>query len=325
MSKELSNSINSTAVGYFANEVSKFMRTMPDIMSDSEARRLTTSLVIKASSSLEEAKIPWNKVDQPKFVNDAIRIVTMNLDAGNNEAYAIPYNNPKTGKVDLQCMPSAKGLKKIVELYSVKPIRDFREFVIKEGDIFKVSHTPIGDSWEYDEDVFGSGKTRGYVTIVTYEDDVCNVMTHSKADIEKRRQASKAPNSPAWKNWYDEMALAKATRRHCGKITTKMPSAIQDAFDAVDDAEAEQVTKDVTPPTIGIDMGHPAGDQIVQEPQEAQEPIPDNEPATESPVTVQAHESKSNPERLSLDTEAESAPVPDDAPGYNPNDTSWME
>jgi len=283
---EVRKAINSTAVGYFSNEVSKFLRTMPEVISDSEGRRLTMALVIRANAALEEAQLPWSKVDAKKFINDITRVVTMGLDAGNNEAYAIPYKNPKTGKIDMQCMASAKGLQKLVMLYSVKPLFDFRSFVIKEGDSFRVTHTSAGDVWEYDEDVFGEGKTRGYVTIAIYEDTNCNVMTHTKGDIEKRRQASKAPNSPAWTKWYDEMALAKAVRRHCNKIPIRMPSEVRAAFDAIDDEEAEQITKDATPPVIALESGPPA------EPEEQ-------------------------------DDHVEQDPGPD-APFLDPNDTSWM-
>ena len=338
MSNEIAvqKSVNNTVVGYFANEVSKFVRTMPGIISDSEGRRLTMALVIKASSALEEAQLPWNKVDTKKFINDITRLVTMGLDAGNNEAYAIPYKNPKLGKIEMQCMPSAKGLQKLVELFAIKPIFDFRSFVIKEGDTFKVTHTSAGDAWEYEEDVFGTGKTRGYVTIVIYEDGNCNVMTHSKADIEKRRAASKAPNSPAWTKWYDEMALAKAVRRHCNKIAIRMPSEVQAAFDAIDEDEAEQITKDATPPTIALEAG-PAIMQTEEayssdlddepEPEEA-EPVAESEPAPPPPPAeppkLKPQTTKPKPAQLPI--EQPLAPAPQDqGPFLDPNDTSWMQ
>lgn len=337
MSNEIAvkQAVNNTVIGYFANEVSKFVRTMPDLISDSEARRLTMALVIRASSALEEAQLPWNKVDTKKFVNDTVRLVTMSLDAGNNEAYAIPYKNPKTGKVDLQCMASAKGLLKLVELHSIKPIRDFRTFVIKDGDTFRVTHTSLGDAWEYEEDVFGTGKTRGYVTIVIFQDDTCNVMTHSKADIEKRRAASKAPNSPAWTKWYDEMAMAKAIRRHCNKISIKMPSAVQSAFEALDDEESEQVTKDATPPIISLEAGptilpaeetHMSAEPVIEPDPEEPEPLADPEPVPPpkpaEPPKLKPQAAKAKPAQLPLKQPA-SDPGPAD-PGYDPNDTSWM-
>lgn len=352
MSNEIAvqQAINNTVTGYFTNEVAKFIRTMPGIMSDAEGRRLTMSLVIKASGALEEAQLDWKNVDAKKFVNDAVRLVTMGLDAGNNEAYAIPYKNPKTGKIDLQCMASAKGLQKLVMLYSIKPIFDFRGFTIKEGDTFKVTHTSAGDAWEYEEDVFGTGKTRGYVTIVIYEDGNCNVMTHSKADIEKRRSASKAPNSPAWNKWYDEMAMAKATRRHCNKVAIRMPNEVRAAFDALDEDEAEQATRDVTPPMIALDTGTvvaqaPAADPDPDdETSEAEQAKPVMDAAPEQPVgrekpahapqqpaaapaeppRVKQPTSAPKPAQLPLEQVSTDPGPADPGPEYNPHDTSWM-
>lgn len=343
-------SINNTVVGYFSNEVSKYIRSMPGIISDSEGRRLAISLVIKASAGLEESRIDWKSVDTKKFINDLVRICVMGLDAGNNEAYTIPYKNAKSGKVDLQCMPSAKGINKLVLQYAVRPVDDVRSFVIKEGDKFTVVHKSNGDTWEYEEDVFGTGKTRGYVTIVVYEDGACFVMTHSKEDIEKRRKASKAPDSPAWTKWYDEMAIAKAVRRHCNKVAIKMPSTVQDAFDAMDDEQVEQQTKDVTPPTISLNSGpestqeeaqnEPEQDQEddtaeadypefteSEKPQEAVKPAPATkkpEPQSQpAPAVKTAPQKPQKPEQVQLGQEPSVAPAPE-PPYYDPNDTSWM-
>lgn len=48
-------------------------------------------------------------------------------------------------------------------------------------------------------------------------------------EIEQVRAQSKAPNSPAWTNWYDEMAKAKVTKRNFKYLATEslLNSAIQ--------------------------------------------------------------------------------------------------
>jgi len=339
--------IDKTAVGYFMEQVSKFIRTMPEIISDSEGRRLTAALVIKANAALEENHISWKDINQPKFVNDTIRLVTMGLDAGNNEAYPIPYKNNKTGKIDMQCTPSAKGIKKLAELYSVRSIKPILEYVIKDGDKFTLTHTPNGDKWEYDEDVFGTGKTKGYVTIVIYADDnSAFVMTHSKEDIEKRRAASRSPDSPAWKNWYDEMALAKAIRRHCNRLSIRLPAHIKKAFDELEEEDAEQETKDVTPPTIPLPQGpiSPPEQPIQPETKPATPPAePPSQPApppsapeqpapppAPAPATKTEVKGKPAQQPLPVQIPLESPPpCPLAEPQYppilgDPNDTSWM-
>ena len=256
---------------YFMEKVAEQVDTLPDVIGSGEAKRLTANLVIRGNSALEECGADWSKVDAAKFMMDCVRMVTLGLDAGNNECYAIPYNNKKSGKVELQCSPSAKGYQKLALLYSVgKKIIDFSCFTIKEGDTFTVKRTPGNDIWTYEEDVFGSGKRKGYVTIVTYEDGTSKIMTHSLEDIEKRRNASKAPNSPAWTKWYDEMAQAKAIRRHATRISIKLPDGAGKALKEMEDQAAEQEMKDVTPETIALpEMENNSGENV-----EAQEEAP---------------------------------------------------
>jgi len=267
----------------FADSVNASVSKMGNPISTGEARRLTINLVTKANSALEMQSMDWNKVDGNKFAVDALRIVTLGLDAANNEAYAIPYKNNKTGLVELQCSPSAWGLKKLVMQYSLgKQIEDVKAFVIREGDTFTVRHTPTDDVWTWEEDVFGSGKVKGYVTILINEDGTSNVMTHSKADIDKRRAASKASNSPAWTKWYDEMAIAKAVRRHCSKIAIKLPDDKASALDALDNPDqmdaTERRVKDVTereanqvPLSIEAEaMQEPEPETIADEPTQAE-------------------------------------------------------
>ena len=62
-------------------------------------------------------------------------------------------------------------------------------------------------------------------------------MTHSLEDIEKRKKASKAPNSPAWTKWPEEMAIAKAIRRHCKTIPFEMPAEVESAMQNLDDPQ----------------------------------------------------------------------------------------
>lgn len=263
---------------YFMSKVAEQVATLPDVIGSGEAKRLTANLVIRGNSALEENGKDWSKVDASKFMMDCVRMVTLGLDAGNNECYAIPYNNKETGKVELQCSPSAKGYQKLVLLYSVgKKIIDFSCFTIKEGDTFTVKRTPGNDIWTYEEDVFGSGQRKGYVTIVTFEDGTSKVMTHSLEDIEKRRKASKVPNGPAWTKWYDEMAQAKAIRRHATRISIKLPDGAEKALKEMEDQAAEQEMKDVTPETIALPEMENNSSETAQ-------------PQEEAPATVKAPE-----------------------------------
>jgi len=303
-----------TVSGYFADQVSKYLAQMPGIIGDAEARRLTAVLCIKAQATMEESGITWEQIDAAKFAMDAIKVVTLGLDASMNECYPIPYRNNKTNRVELQCSPSAKGMIKLVMNYASGPkkIKDFRSYVIREGDEFTLERTPGNDIWKFKQDIFGEGKAKAYVTIVVYEDGTSFVMPHTKADIEKRRSASKAPNSPAWKNWYDEMALAKGARRHCNAIPMQMPKAVEDALNGLDDEFEE--TKDVTPPTISLEAP-----QVREEEPEAAQPVY-VAPAQPQPQQVRKAAQV-------VESQPVTPPPPMEAPEPGPGDfdLSWLD
>ena len=279
--KALTHSVN-TAAKHFALQVSKYLESVVGRHDNPEAMRLVANLCIKIQATMDEAKDPftWEQIDSNKFVMDAVKIVLLNLDAANNECYPIPYRNTTTKKIDIQCSPSAKGLVKLLMQHYAgsSKITRFNRYIIKEGEHFKIIRKPGNDVWEYEENVFGTGKTVGYVTIVSFEDGTSSVMAHSKADIEKRRAASKAPNSPAWTKWYDEMALAKAARRHVNELPMIMPKDVQEAMNDLDDEE--QPMKDVTPPTIAIDAPKAAE---VSTPDPAPAKVQDEAPAQPEP------------------------------------------
>ena len=302
-----------TAAGFFSDQVSKYIAKMPGLLGDAEARRLTAVLCIKAQSTMEDSGISWEQVDAAKFVMDAVKVVTLGLDASMNECYPIPYKNNKSGKVELQCSPSAKGMVKLIMNFASGPkkITDFRSYVVREGDEFSLERTPGNDIWKFKQDIFGEGKARAYVTIVVYDDGTSFVMPHTKADIEKRRAASKAPNSPAWTKWYDEMALAKAARRHCTQITMQMPKAIEEALDGLDDEF--QDTKDITPPTISLEA--PQAREVEQE---------ESQPTFAAPVQPQPQQRRSAPV---MDAQPVAPPPPAeyDEPGQGDLDLSWLD
>lgn len=53
----------------------------------------------------------------------------------------------------------------------------------------------------------------------------------NKAQVEKRRNASKSKNSPAWGTWFDEMALTKAIREVCKFLPLSVEMATAMASD----------------------------------------------------------------------------------------------
>lgn len=231
MSSEIAKS---SALGsvkdYFIEEAFKYFAE--STVSKPVAKQLMLSAVIAADTAIENGNgISWQTVDLKKFASDVFRLIGYGIDFGNKEAYVIPYKNPKTGKYDLTTPVSADGLVKLAKLYSVKPIDDVKKFFVREGDEISVSHTTAGDTWIFNPAMFSSKPIIGYMTVVIYADGMNDVEITTIEEVEKRRKASKAANSPAWTTWYSEMSMAKSVRKHIKRISTTLPKDLDEDYE----------------------------------------------------------------------------------------------
>lgn len=256
MSDEISTIAKVSALGtvkdYFSREAIAYFQD--STLSKSVAKQLVLSAVIAADTAIENGNgISWKLVDLKKFAADAFRLIGYGIDFGNKEAYVIPYKNPKTGKYDLTTPISADGLVKLARVYSVKKISDIKKFYVREGDEISISHSGKGDEWTFNPVLFSSKPIIGFMTVVLYEDGTsdCELTTHE--DVAKRRKASKAPNSPAWTQFGDEMGMKCAVRKHMKRISLALPSEIEN-----DDEDYEPVTKDMGDVSTKIELDYPA-------------------------------------------------------------------
>ena len=125
----------------------------------------------------------------------------------NKEAAMIPY------KGELQYQPMVLGIiKRVKELGGVfsivcKLVHEKDEFVLDEADPDSLSHK--ADPFSKDRgEVVG-----GYAIFRDDQKRVMHLETMSVEDFEKVRKASKAPNSPAWRDWRNEMYRKAVLRR----------------------------------------------------------------------------------------------------------------
>lgn len=303
------NSGAGAAAEYFANQAANVAKTMPDIINEGEARRLAANLVTKANNALKDKGKSWRDIDAASFTADLIRVVTLGLDAAADEVYTILYGN----KIDVS--ESARGLRKLVTSYPAGPrqIIDFRAYPVRDGDHFTLTRTPGDDKWEYKEKLFSNSEVLGYVTIAIFDNHTSNVMTHSLEDIQKRRDASRSPNSPAWTKWGVEMAIAKATRRHCRELGWALPTAKREALEELDAAEGKGEALDITPKIQLLEEQEPP--QIRA--QDQQQAVINLETNTDRPEEPEAVESKQD--------EPQDAPPEPYEPAQQEIDMSWAE
>ena len=249
MSNKLMEQQDKARFSHINANVQGALAQMPDLINASEATRLTMNVWSAAVDAAKDAKnFQWTQDGIRQFITQAIKYVALGLDAVNRELYVYPYGNLMT------ITPSSHGILKLIKEHAVGvPIKDMLVFVVREGEEFNVTYGARSDEWEYKNKMFSDGKPLGYVTVLVYEDGTSRVMEHTLQDIAKRRKASKAPNSPAWTQWEEEMAKAKAVKRHAKTVNIKLrPEMAQVGVEKIDDLPDFERIKDVTPDVIEL-------------------------------------------------------------------------
>ena len=136
----------------------------------------------------------------------------LGLDFFSGEAYLVPYGSKLT------FMPSYTGSIKLAKKYSIRPIKDIYAKVIREGDEFEEVITNGEPSVNFKPKFLNDGEIIGAFAVVIYVDGGMGYEVMSRADIENTKKSSKAKNSPAWENFYSEMAKKTVLKRLCKHI-----------------------------------------------------------------------------------------------------------
>jgi len=165
------------------------------------------------------------------------------------EAVLLPYWDNKERVYLANYQPMVQGIiKRVKELGGVfsivcKLVHDQDEFILNEAD---------PDSLVHKSDPFAKPDKRGPVVggYAIFRDESKRVMhleTMSLEDFEKVRQASKAPDSPAWKKWTNEMYRKAVLRRGSKYVpinNDKIRALIErqdDMFDFRQPAQVERI------------------------------------------------------------------------------------
>jgi phage RecT family recombinase len=225
-----------------------FLQSAQDIVNvtsridSTEGRRLVFMALNRIEVMMQEQKITWKQVNQRKLISALANTALLGLDAEQGEVYPIPYK--ENGQVTVNLQRGYKGERKIRLLHSInKDVEYIDAFLVRKGDTFSVKHTPETDTYFFEEaDAFGNGEVVGAFGYVQYKGGRLKVHKLTKADLDKRRQASKSPNSPAWAKWTDEMYLAKTIMATCKDVPVHFTDDVmQRAYISTDFEEVPEV------------------------------------------------------------------------------------
>ena len=183
-----------------------------------------------------------------------LRGAYLGLDALNSEMYLVPYGS------QLNFMPSYKGMTKLAQKYSTRPIKSIYAKVVRDGDTFEEVIERGEPSINFKAVPFNSKPIIGVFAVCQYADGGLIYEVMSREDVEQCRKSSKAKNSPAWNNFWSEMAKKTVLRRLAKSISIDMDARVADAFNAgleietdpveqakneIAEAQANQITIDV--------------------------------------------------------------------------------
>ena len=159
------------------------------------------------------------KINAAQVIQGLCKGAYLGLDFMNRECYLIPYGN------SVQFQTDYKGEVKFTKKYSVRKIKDIYAKVVRDGDEFIEEIVDGQPSIDFKPKPFNDGDIQGAFAVVLYQDGGMAYEAMSINDINAvRNNYSKASQSKAWKNSFDEMCKKTVLRRLCKHIDTDFES-----------------------------------------------------------------------------------------------------
>lgn len=180
------------------------------------------------------------KINPSQTIQGLLKGAYLGLDFLNRECYLIPYGN------SVQFQTDYKGEVKFAKKYSTRKIKDIYAKVVRQGDEFVEEINDGNPSIDFKPIPFNDGDIIGAFAVVLYQDGGMSYEVMSVKDIQSvRNNYSKANQSKAWKNSFDEMCKKTVLRRLCKHVDTNFESI--EAHSAWEDGSGMDFSTPVAP------------------------------------------------------------------------------
>lgn len=259
-------------------------------------------------------KIPctWANVNLEDLSRDVMYYSKLGLDMlADNQLFAMPYRNSKTGKYDLGFIKGYNGIKMIAEKYALTPPKAVTIEVVYSTDTFKPIKKGRDNPFEtYVFEVnnpFERGEIVGGFGYVEYQDEARNTLFFlNMKEIEKRKpkyapvefwggtkEDYKTKQSVEVEGWKDEMVYKTMIRHTYNKIQLD-PAKVDEAYRHIQDRErdfkdlelANEIAENANKETINITPVEEPPKEIKHEEQPVvneQQSKPEQQPAGDKP------------------------------------------
>lgn len=165
-----------------------------------------------------------------------LKILSLDLPADYRQFYYL-YNRNGTMAFEV----SYKGMLLLAQRAGF----DLHADLVFEGDDFQLKQASTGDSYELTRtNVFGTGNIVGAFVVAESEGLSTRVYTYTFNELETSRKKSKAPDSPAWKEFKLDMYKKCALRKALNIILSKANISI--AKELIEDDEPIEVKSEKT-------------------------------------------------------------------------------
>ena len=159
------------------------------------------------------------KINPAHTIQGLLKGAYLGLDFLSRECYLIPYGNT------VQFQTDYKGECKFIKRYAIRPVLDIYAKVVRKGDEFTEEIVDGKQSIDFKPLPFNDDEIVGAFAVVLYKEGGLLYETMSVKDINSvRNNYSKASQSKAWKNSFDEMCKKTVLRRLCKHIETDFES-----------------------------------------------------------------------------------------------------
>lgn len=176
--------------------------------------KFTQNCLTVLESLAAEKKIEFDKIEPITIVQTLMKGAVLGLDFLTKECYPICYKNKDTEIYDVSFQTDYKGEKKLVKLYSVKPVSEINTELVREGDFFEKKYIDNKKFINFQPKPFNDCAILGAFTIVVFEDGSTYSDDMSKKEMDDvKKNYSKAKNSPAWEKSEGEMYRKTVIRR----------------------------------------------------------------------------------------------------------------
>lgn len=202
-----------------ANEITvKFSQQLTDKLVDVESalpKDFNRERFVQNCLAVMNENPQLGKINTAHTIQGLLKGAYLGLDFLNRECYLIPYGN------SVQFQTDYKGEVKFTKKYSIRKIKDIYAKVVRTGDEFTEEIVDGMPSIDFKPLPFNDGDIIGAFAIVLYQDGGMAYEVMSVKDINAvRNNYSKASQSKAWKNSFDEMCKKTVLRRLCKHIET---------------------------------------------------------------------------------------------------------